>query len=147
MVEIICIHLTNRYGNDVGIKYSRFNHSCSPNAYNGEKEIRAFQKIKAGEEISVTYKIELAMKNLVTRQESLHKHYGFTCCCELCHKEGFNNDEETYEKYHRLEVNKQNFMLGSKADQIHLVLNKTLTDDTSVKLAQIKTFLCLIQFC
>ena len=31
--------------------------------------------------------------------------------------------------------------------QIHLVLNKTLTDDTSVKRAQIKTFLCLIQFC
>ena len=31
--------------------------------------------------------------------------------------------------------------------RIHLVLNKTLTDDTSVKRAQIKTFLCLIQFC
>ena len=31
--------------------------------------------------------------------------------------------------------------------QIHLVLNKTLTDDTSVKRAQIKTFFCLIQFC
>ena len=27
--------------------------------------------------------------------------------------------------------------------RIHLVLNKTLTDDTSVKRAQIKTFLCL----
>ena len=104
MVEIICIHLTNRYGHDVGIKYSRFNHSCSPNAYNGEKEIRAFQKIKAGEEISVTYKLEVAMKNLGTRQETLHKHYGFTCGCELCHNEVFKNDEETYEKYHKLEV-------------------------------------------
>ena len=31
--------------------------------------------------------------------------------------------------------------------RIHLVLNKTLTDDTSVKQAQIKTFLCFIQFC
>ena len=31
--------------------------------------------------------------------------------------------------------------------RIHLVLNKTLMDDTSVKRAQIKTFLCLIQFC
>ena len=31
--------------------------------------------------------------------------------------------------------------------RIHLVLNKTLMDDTSVKWAQIKTFFCLIQFC
>ena len=31
--------------------------------------------------------------------------------------------------------------------RIHLVLNKTLTDDTSVKRAQIKTFFCFIQFC
>ena len=31
--------------------------------------------------------------------------------------------------------------------RIHRVLNKTLTDDTSIKQAQIKTFLCLIQFC
>ena len=31
--------------------------------------------------------------------------------------------------------------------RIHLVLNKTLTDNTSVKWAQLKTFLCLIQFC
>ena len=31
--------------------------------------------------------------------------------------------------------------------QIHLVLNKTLRNNTSVKWAQIKPFLCLIQFC
>ena len=110
MMEIICIHLTNRYGYDVGIQYSRFNHSCSPNAYNGEKEIRAFQKIKAGEEISVTYRIDLAMKNLATRQESLRKHYGFTCCCELCHNEALNKDEETYKKYHKVEVKFSNIV-------------------------------------
>ena len=110
MMEIICIHLTNRYGYDVGIQYSRFNHSCSPNAYNGEKEIRAFQKIKAGEEISVTYRIDLAMKNLATRQESLRKHYGFTCCCELCHNEALNKDEETYQKYHKVEVKFSNIV-------------------------------------
>ena len=31
--------------------------------------------------------------------------------------------------------------------RIHLVLKKTLTDNTSVKWAQIKTFFSLIQFC
>ena len=31
--------------------------------------------------------------------------------------------------------------------RIHLVLNGSLTDDTSVKWAQIKTFWCFIQFC
>ena len=29
----------------------------------------------------------------------------------------------------------------------HLVLNKTLMDETSIKWAQIKTFIYLIQFC
>ena len=39
------------------------------------------------------------------------------------------------------------FFANTYYGRIHLVLNKTLTDDTSVKWAQIKTFLCFIQFC
>ena len=55
MIKIICIHLTNTYGNEFGIKISRFNHSCCPNSYNGDDGIRAISKIKAGQEITATY--------------------------------------------------------------------------------------------
>ena len=48
----------------------------------------------------------------------------------------------------QLELGFENiFRVKSYLGRIHLVLNKTLTDDTSVKRAQTKTFLCLIQFC
>ena len=37
--------------------------------------------------------------------------------------------------------------VGHQHRRIHLVLNGSLTDDTPVKWAQVKTFLCFIQFC
>ena len=51
--EVFGIYKTNSFATGVGIKASRFNHSCSPNAVcqweGGSGEIRAWSKIKAGD--------------------------------------------------------------------------------------------------
>ena len=51
--EVFGIYKTNSFATGVGIKASRFNHSCSPNAVcqweDGSGEIRAWSKIKAGD--------------------------------------------------------------------------------------------------
>ena len=106
MIKIICIHLTNTYGNEFGIKISRFNHSCCPNSYNGDDGIRAISKIKAGQEITATYQTNLGMKNLATRREHLETGYGFTCCCDLCKEEEINIDQSTYDTFDQLQVMK-----------------------------------------
>ena len=106
MIEIICIHLTNTYGNEFGIKISRFNHSCCPNSYNGDDGIRAISKIKAGQEITATYQTNLGMKNLATRREHLERRYGFTCCCDLCKEEEIKIDQSTYDTFDQLKVMK-----------------------------------------
>ena len=53
--DVFGIYKTNCFANGVGIKVSRFNHSCSSNAggvywneKDGATEIRAWSKIKAG---------------------------------------------------------------------------------------------------
>ena len=109
LLKIICICRTNaiilegRLG--VGIKFSRINHSCCPNATHfdnddGEMEIRATSKILEGQEISISYFILL--KNFEERQKTCHMK-GFVCSCELCKDEEINNDDESYKKFQDLE--------------------------------------------
>ena len=61
ILKICCIYSTNNFPSGVRIKTSRFNHSCIGNAtsiimLNGEHQVRAISKIKAGEEINIAYK-------------------------------------------------------------------------------------------
>merc|ERR1712079_574157 len=66
ILDIICIYgsniWTNKHGNSVKMKASRFNHSCRSNAEGvlcsddvDELEIRAVSNIKIGEEICINY--------------------------------------------------------------------------------------------
>ena len=91
ILKICCIYSTNSFAWGVKIKSSRFNHSCDANAtpiimLNGEHQIRAISKIKAGKEISITYDNDpfLGFRNRKFRQKSLLMGWFFICSCELC---------------------------------------------------------------
>ena len=121
ILKIICIRYTNTFDDNFFIKCSRFNHSCSPNSQNRasevcygtynyeEMQIRATSKIKKGEEICITYFDDLAMKNRKERQDSLQKEWNFICSCERCQDEEINNDDETYEKFQKLQEEAQKY--------------------------------------
>merc|ERR1719228_278714 len=58
--KIFKIWNTNVFANGLGIKSARFNHSCRPNSVSvlmpeGHFEIVAISKIKAGQEITISY--------------------------------------------------------------------------------------------
>ncbi|XP_072433194.1 histone-lysine N-methyltransferase Smyd1-like isoform X2 [Chiloscyllium punctatum] len=69
------------------------NHDCWPNCTvilnNGKIELRAIQKIKAGEELTVSYVDFLKLS--AERRSQLKKHYYFDCTCEHCTK-GIKDD-------------------------------------------------------
>ncbi|XP_043551254.1 histone-lysine N-methyltransferase Smyd1-like isoform X2 [Chiloscyllium plagiosum] len=69
------------------------NHDCWPNCTvilnNGKIELRAIQKIKAGEELTVSYVDFLKLS--AERRTQLKKHYYFDCTCEHCTK-GIKDD-------------------------------------------------------
>ena len=74
MVEVIGIYFSNTFLEGVGIKTSRFNHSCNANAemkFNErlEKfEIIVNSKIKAGDEITINYNpTEISIKKFHAR--------------------------------------------------------------------------------
>ena len=107
--EIYGIYTTNAFDMGIGLKSSRFNHSCVSNAqvYWNEKyetrDIRAVSKIKAGEEITIRYgSSHIEMKNLLTRQEYLSMLWKFDCNCPLCEEETENCQDEKYEKFESL---------------------------------------------
>ena len=107
--KIYGIYNSNAFEMGLGLKSSRFNHSCVSNAeaYWNEKcelrEIRAISKIKAGEEITVRYgSSHIIMKNLKTRQEYLSMGWKFNCDCPLCEEEAENCEDEKYEKFELL---------------------------------------------
>ena len=107
--EIYGIYSTNAFEMGIGLKSSRFNHSCVSNAqvYWNEKyearDIRAVSKIKVGEEITVRYgSSHIEMKNLKTRQEYLSMCWKFDCNCPLCEEETENCQDEKYEKFELL---------------------------------------------
>ena len=126
ILKIICIFHTNGFNisnekgegigvshQSVGIKTSRFNHSCSSNSeYRsdictselcGEIQIRATIKIKKGEEICLNYFPFMGMKNKKERQAHLQNEWDFICSCERCQDEEINKDDETYEKFQKLQ--------------------------------------------
>ena len=108
--DILCLYKTNAFGVGVGLKCSRFNHSCCSNAEalqeKNEIEIRAVSTIKAGAEITIHYNKKIAMKNYKTRQEFLKNIGGFICDCELCQQEkiGIGAEEKIYEAFQNLEA-------------------------------------------
>ena len=91
ILKICCIYATNSFPSGVKIKSSRFNHSCERNAtaiimLNGEHQIRAISKIKAGEEINISYNTDpfSVFRNKKFRQTALLVKWFFMCSCELC---------------------------------------------------------------
>ena len=124
--DIYGIYKTNAFKNGIGIKASRFNHSCSPNATihwiekDGVAELRAWANIKEGEEINIMYISAMeSLKSRVFRQNILSLHYYFKCNCELCQKEAINNDDdERYKEFEKLQQESNQFdnMLNKQAD-------------------------------
>ena len=117
---VLGIYATNSFPEGVGIKISRFNHSCRPNAeviwfQEDEVEVRAVSKIKTGQEITIPYNKKMVMKNYKTRQEFYSGLGGFKCCCELCQEEAINCDDEIYEVFQRLENEVEKAMLEKPA--------------------------------
>jgi len=75
-------------GEEAGVffEFSRFNHSCGPNASHawrhGCRYVFAAKNIKAGEELCTNY-IDLAQPRS-QRRALLKEHFGFDCCCSAC---------------------------------------------------------------
>jgi len=90
---------TNVFANGIGIKSARFNHSCQSNSVSvimaeGHFEIVAVSKIKAGQEITISYvKRFFGMREKKKRQEILQEERHFVCSCALCQEE--EDDENT----------------------------------------------------
>ena len=100
--KIIDIYAKNNFQNGLSIKTSRLNHSCKPNAVNSANavnsefnEVRAIRNIKAGQEITISYKEDglFGLRTTQYRQEILLQTWGFTCNCELYQESG--DDEQT----------------------------------------------------
>ena len=59
--KVVEIFETNNFHGEIRIKTSRFNHSCRPNAAVVDSaEVRAMSKIRAGEEITISYDSRVA---------------------------------------------------------------------------------------
>lgn len=79
---------------------SRINHSCSPNVEwsyvkksSRSKEVRAFRKIKCGEEILADYIAESGKFAVAkVRGALLRLKFGFICRCSLCSSDCTKND-------------------------------------------------------
>jgi len=91
ILKICCIYATNSFPSGVKIKTSRFNHSCERNAtaiimLNGEHQIRAISKIKAGKEINISYNTDpfSVFRNKKWRKMALLVKWFFICSCEMC---------------------------------------------------------------
>jgi len=103
--KIIDIYAKNNFQNGLSIKTSRLNHSCKPNAVNSANavnsefnEVRAICNIKAGQEITISYKEGPGLFGLWTtqnRQEILLETWGFACICEFCQEPESDDDDRT----------------------------------------------------
>ena len=100
--KIIDIYAKNNFQNGLSIKTSRLNHSCKPNAVNSANavnsefnEVRAIRNIKAGQEITISYKEGDGLFGLKTTQnrQKILQDWGFTCVCEFCQES--DDDERT----------------------------------------------------
>ena len=95
--EILNIFETNFFSDNdkdfLGIQFSRFNHSCFPNAdwfsipNKKEIEIRAMSGIKEADEISIKYfESSISMTCQKSRQECLMLTQNFVCSCDICNE-------------------------------------------------------------
>ena len=94
ILKIIGIFIANNYENSLSIQISRFNHSCKPNALHSDfHEVWAVCNIKAGQEITISYKEDglFGLRTTQYRQEILLQTWGFTCKCEFCQE--INDDD------------------------------------------------------
>lgn len=134
ILKIYGIYRTNCFENGVAINFARFNHSCCSNAEQmvnedeNANEIRAVSKIKAGEEITLTYNWkQLAMKDWKTRQDNLWYNWGFRCCCDVCKEEELNPEKQKiYKMYENLQL------------QIRQCLENQRNQDSKSRLENIK---------
>ena len=104
----------------VRIKFSRYNHSCSPNTISIHMDlnnmdvinVKTISKIISPEEITVNKAGvgALEMKNLKTRREFLSKYFAFECHCDLCEIEELKGDNSNYELYESMKVNVENLL-------------------------------------
>ena len=103
ILKIIGIYCGNNFRNGLSIKISRLNHSCKPNAVNSSavnsefNEVWAIRNIKAGQEITISYKEGDGLFGLWTtqnRQEILLQTWRFACICEFC-QESYDDEQTT----------------------------------------------------
>ena len=96
ILKIIGIYVGNNFETGLSIQISRFIHSCKPNAFNSEfNEVWAIRNIKAGQEITISYKEGDGLFGLKTTQnrQKILQDWGFTCVCEFCQES--DDDERT----------------------------------------------------
>ena len=109
-LHVLNIFKSNSFEGKIAIKTSRFNHSCRPNALavpgiSDSLQIRAMKKIKAGDEITISYLHPNAIfKKRQMRQNILLVGMHFICYCDYCqnHDED-ENDLATYEQFEEME--------------------------------------------
>jgi len=147
--EILQIYITNCVAlwSGIGIKTSRFNHSCHSNAgmfpaavEEDTFEIRAISKIKAGDEITFNYAyMVLSMQNKKFRQKYLGYFNGFKCYCDSC-KKGADDNEEAYEAFQALrqEVEKLVETSDYKKPDLDLIKKQVFLYKEMYKLAKEK---------
>jgi len=113
--KICAIYSSNCFPSGLGIKTSRFNHSCEENAtsiimLNGEHQIRAISNIEAGKEIYINYNRDLfsPFRKKKFRQMSLLRGWFFDCSCDLCKQKpnikwrilgGVDHDDDGYDYF------------------------------------------------
>merc|ERR1711874_73033 len=105
----------------LGLKMSRFNHACQPNAITltiSQDDVEyialyCISKIKAGEEITITYIgspcLEMGKKKI--RREILLNTKCFVCTCKLCQEEEEDDNDDTIKELLKEveNLNKQRF--------------------------------------
>ena len=127
--KVWAIFDTNHFPNGVCLKMSRFNHSCRPNAqrfWNEDtdtRDLRALRKIKQGEEITLSYSVNLGIESRERRRSELKEDFNFNCNCKACDlteeeiKEETKVIEEFNEKWKRHEDFKKAASLASVTAQ------------------------------
>ena len=103
--KVMEIFETNNFHGEIRIKSSRFNHSCQPNAaVLDPSDVRAMSKIRAGEEITISYDPRVAYLKRQERQQFLFPLLRCSCSCIFCQEDGEDeNDLAFYEEFAKME--------------------------------------------
>lgn len=67
------------------------------------------------------------MKNRKERQDRLQKEWNFICSCERCQDEEINNDDETYEKFQKLQEEAQKYSMKAIFDHSSEYIDKAIS--------------------